>query len=316
MTDTEKALSVISPKMELSDFKGEVTSLKEFVSKGMHDNYDYGIHPGTRNKVLKAPGAEKLAKRFGLVPKYVLIKEMEDFSKNFFFYKYKCELYDFRSGTFAGEAIRSANSNEPSMRNAPANTVDARAQKRALLAAVRLATMASEIFYDGGDDDENTTAPNKPSTVTENPERVNLFKRFFASATERGFTQEFVKSALHKKYNVDSMDKLSNAQISDALEKLVTTFKVVAKGQRPEYINVPEGKKKEESTAPAGQEGSADIEQGSIVDDEMKKCYSCGKMNKEDWFCNKDCKDAYWKKTDPKMYEQMKRNEKLQTVIS
>lgn len=252
MAHEEKAITVIAPQTTLTDFKGDVNSMVRLVKNQMRQDQDYGIIPGTKKKTLYDPGAEKLAKFFGLVPDYSLMKEIENFEKGFFYYKYKCTLTHFKTGKIAGAAERSCNSFEKKylytknwqtrqdIRKTPEqlveiiNTIQAMAQKRAFVEAVKTATMASEIFTT--DISEDDIVPEKPATQEADPERVKLLKRLFVIAGERGFSEKLLKDKLYVKYGVDSLTKLTGRQISETVEMLESKFDVVPSGSAPKLI--------------------------------------------------------------------------------
>lgn len=311
MTQEEKQLATVSPAMGIVDLKSTITTIKDLVKKGMHDGYDYGVIPGTGNKkTLLQPGAEKLSKFFGLTPKYTLLKEIEDFKGGFIYYKYKCELVHFKTGNHAGETERSSNNKEKAFSRDSifdvANKVQAKAQKRAFVAAVRNATMASEIFFEGADSEDNEDAPGKPVTQEEDPGRIALLRKFFAAAKERGYDEEKIKSMLKAKFKVDSVTKISNAQIKGAYENLIT---------RPLTKEADNQKKLDEFDTMAKEAQTKEkVEEGQIVE-EKKYCYECGKETKnETWFCTLDHKKLYWSKKDPNNFAKMERQGIFKTL--
>lgn len=232
MNDT--AVATISPASTLADFNGDRKMLKDFLLKELKQGSDYGIIPGTGNKkVLYQPGAEKLAKYFGMRPEYQCLKEIEDWKEGFVYYKYKCTLHHIRSGLIVGDAERSCNSKESKYRMKTvydiANTVKAMAQKRAIVAAVRTATMATDLFEDAeGDPDTAGSA-----TRDDNPARNRLMMRLFASAADRGFDGDRLKSIVKAKFRVESTTDLTNEQMAQTIEALETTHRVVGRGNKP-----------------------------------------------------------------------------------
>lgn len=81
---------------------------------------DYGVIPGTKKPTLLQPGAQKLDSLFGLVARFVVIREEEDWTgekhggEPFFRYMISCQLW--RGDTIMGEAIGECNSWESKYR--------------------------------------------------------------------------------------------------------------------------------------------------------------------------------------------------------
>lgn len=337
----DKSLATINPEMDIASYKNNLNEMMKLVKRGMHDGVDYGIIPGTKKKSLYDPGAEKLARYFGLIPSYVLVKEIEDFEKGFFYYKYSCTLTHFKSDRVAGHAERSCNSfenkylfktnwvNNQKVRARKSieeliegiNTYQAMAQKRAFVEAVKTATMASEIFF--ADGEEEQVAPNKPATKAEDPARIRLLGRLFSTASDRGFDAEQVKTSLKKKYNVESITNISNADIMTAIETLTQKFPVKAEegsvmppaASRPKAEEVKKNPSSEGDSVQTGT-GSDSPESLELISDfpddeatvsEKYKCYKCGKETPEgEWFCpGTNHKEEYWKEKDPTMYKKM-----------
>jgi predicted RNA-binding Zn-ribbon protein involved in translation (DUF1610 family) len=92
----------------------------DFVRRAMTQNTDYGMIPGTQKNTLLKPGAEKLNTLFGLTPRFVEIKTVEDWGgtehngEPFFYYWQKCQL--LRDGVVVGEGDGSCNSWEKKYR--------------------------------------------------------------------------------------------------------------------------------------------------------------------------------------------------------
>lgn len=325
----------INPVQTLSEYSTERNSMIKLVKDKMRENTDYGIIPGTAKKSLYQPGAEKLAKFFGLISEFELIKEVEDFEKNFFYYKYRCSLIHFATGKSAGSSERSCNNKEKKYLARGAdiiNTLQAMAQKRALVAAVRTATMATEIFGDHESDEEE-----QPS---ETQQKQKLNAKLFACASERGFSAEQIKALVKKKYSLESLTDASEQQLREAIETLMIDWKVVDPGSKPtRYISIdrseqPVISESSETDTPeedpfiaeleAEKNGSVDSEadpkaldtlkaEGKLVTGdnfkpEPKKCYQCGKVlthdREDDNFCNEFCQNAYWAEVEERTKKQ------------
>lgn len=244
----ENALTIVDP-VTPAQFKKNHDTLIKFVKSTLKeakniqggDAGDYGVIPYTKKKTLLKPGAEKLLKLFGFAATFELIKEVEDWEKGFTYYRYKCTITHIASGKFIADAIRSANSKEPQVLKQgksvyeTANAVQAKAQKRALVAATTQATMASEIF-DADVSDTEDVAPNGPSKKDDDPRRIRVMGAYFAAARDRGFSTEAAKNAAHRKFNVESMTEITTRQVEELTSELIATFRHVGDGNKPEKI--------------------------------------------------------------------------------
>lgn len=352
---TQLSTRAVSPAMDMTVYKEQLDNMMQLVRKGMRENQDFGIIPGTQKKTLYDPGAEKLAKYFGLVPSYTLVKEVEDFNTGLFYYRYRCTLTHMGSGKVVGEAERSCNSKEkkyayknltekyaseedkknqigrfqnskgywvlkvklsPDELAESINTFQSMAQKRAFVEAVKTATMASEIFATGEDEEE---APHAPVTQKEDPIRTAVIARYFSAGQERGFSQEGLKAGAYKRYNVSSMADISNRDINILTEELMTTWDVVPKGEKSKKIGeqVPTSvsvSKEQPKTV------EAEIVPEAIASPEkpVKKCAQCKKAipegNVPESFCDENCQKAYWgdsnaPTTEQKPWEKWKKKE-------
>ena len=198
---------------------------------------DYGIIPRTTKKSLLKPGAEKLLKLFGFTAKMELVKEIEDWDKHFIYYRYKCTITHAPSGIFISDAVRSCNNKEAKHARKDvydvANTIEAIAQKRALIAATVQATMASEIFdADVSENDEK--APDAPVTKEEDPRRVRIFSGLYGKAVARGLDNNWLHGAAIKRYKISkSLTELSNEQLEEFTELIIEHYEEVPRGSKP-----------------------------------------------------------------------------------
>jgi hypothetical protein len=173
--------------------------LVEFVAKQMRKDVDYGIVPGTNKNSLYKPGAEKLARLFGLGARFAMVDKVLDGQGNFALYTYKCIVYHLKTNHVIAECEGTCNSQEKKYKERTVwewserarkkeprkeatavydilNTLQKMAQKRAYVGAVILATGASDFFtqdIDDADDAKNIGAtpeikdtPNAVPTVT------------------------------------------------------------------------------------------------------------------------------------------------------
>ena len=110
----------ISPVVDIQSALARYDAFREFVSKILKKDTDYGEIPGTNKPTLLKAGAEKLGAFFGLRPIFVLQESVNDWmgqnhgGEPFFFREYKVQLY--RSGELVGEGVGSCNSWEKKYR--------------------------------------------------------------------------------------------------------------------------------------------------------------------------------------------------------
>ena len=116
---------------------------KQAMVKGEH----YGVIPGTPKPTLLKPGAEKLCALFMLRPEYEVRSVREE---GMISHTARCGVFHIPTGAKVAEGMGSCNSREKKYRKAEAwdidNTLLKMACKRALVAAVLVATAASDVF--------------------------------------------------------------------------------------------------------------------------------------------------------------------------
>lgn len=117
MTNNPNAIVVAIPKQDTTLILRQsdaILELKRRMKPGVHYGPPY---PGSTKDTLLKPGAEWLAKRFGLRAHYEeLTKRIDiDFDRperTFILFEYRCLMIDIETDTVVGEAIGSANSRE------------------------------------------------------------------------------------------------------------------------------------------------------------------------------------------------------------
>jgi len=102
------------PVMDVAQAVERHKMFAELVSKLLVEGVDYGKVPGTQQKSLLKPGAEKLCVFFGLQPNLMLQESKEDWDKGFFYYRYRLDLW--RGNTRVASCEGSANSFEKKYR--------------------------------------------------------------------------------------------------------------------------------------------------------------------------------------------------------
>lgn len=114
MSGTELAASPINrfgAVMTVDDAVSRWQMMVDFTTRVMRAGVDFGVIPGTDKPTLLKPGAEKLCTLFGLVPRFEIVREIEEWNGDaMFYYLYRCSLY--RNGELIAEGDASANSRE------------------------------------------------------------------------------------------------------------------------------------------------------------------------------------------------------------
>lgn len=121
----EKALTIsagsyLMPVFGMEQAIDRYNRLVEFVRRAMKPDIDFGKIPGSDKATLLKPGAERLTTYFGLTPRFVTVKEIEDWTgrndsgEPFFYYWFRCQLW--RGDILVAEADGSCNSHEKKYR--------------------------------------------------------------------------------------------------------------------------------------------------------------------------------------------------------
>lgn len=158
-------------RQDLDAIRERISILKSFVQSQMVQDVDYGTIPGTPKPSLYQPGAQKLARLFGLtVRKERTFQEIEK-ETNFAMFTYRADVYHARSNQLIAQCEGSCNSQEKkyatrtvkgARENTPIydilNTLQKMAQKRAMVGAVIEACGASDFFTQDLDSPEEAQA--------------------------------------------------------------------------------------------------------------------------------------------------------------
>lgn len=168
----KQSLTVIHPSLisgDLSRMDESRKILREFVRSQMLEGVDHTVIPGTQSQSLLKPGAEKLAKLFGLGSRIVAKDKEIDVHNNFAMFSYTVEIFHLASGKTLAQCEGSCNSQEKKYRfrrgrggeqeetqiGDVMNTLAKMAQKRAYVGAVISATGASDFYTQDIEDKED-----------------------------------------------------------------------------------------------------------------------------------------------------------------
>lgn len=90
--------------------------LMQYVRQHMVEGTDFGVIPGTKNKTLLKPGAEKLTDLFRCVPEYEMVERVEDWDRPLIHYLFRCRIVSRDTGSVVAEGFGSCNSRESKYR--------------------------------------------------------------------------------------------------------------------------------------------------------------------------------------------------------
>lgn len=204
---SQPASLAIVTKQDVEDMKKQRELLAEFVRSQLveadfrdknspsYGKGDYGIIPGTKEKVLFKQGAEKAQRLFRLGCRFQSTAQEIDKAANFAMFTYKCEVYSLVTDKVIAECEGSANSQEDKYRERTKwitnpkgvresikeetpifnviNTLQKMAQKRAMIGATLIATGLSEYFTQDildPEDFENKNQSSQGQSQTPQPE--------------------------------------------------------------------------------------------------------------------------------------------------
>lgn len=86
--------------------------LGQFIARHMTDGTDYGVIPGTKNKTLLKPGAEKLTQLFRCIPRFMIEEKVENWDTGLFHYRFSCQIVTQDDGTVVAEGVGSCSTYE------------------------------------------------------------------------------------------------------------------------------------------------------------------------------------------------------------
>lgn len=198
--------------------------LKTFVQSQMIQGCDFGSVKGIPKPFLFKQGAEKIATLFNFGVTVESVRCVEDFDKPFFHYVYKATVRD-RSGFELASCDGSCNSKEKSQQGGSdpyaCNSIMKKAEKRAYVGAVLLASNASAFFENPAKESEIYTPDDRPTwsgatidaEVVSEPRLISAEQRtrFFAIAYEEG---HYTKAALKAWLGTLGIESASNIERS------------------------------------------------------------------------------------------------------
>lgn len=86
--------------------------LGRYVAEQMVEGTDFGVIPGTANKTLLKPGAEKLTQLFRCVPRYTVEEKVDDWATGLHAYRFRCEIVTLADGLTVAEGVGSCSTYE------------------------------------------------------------------------------------------------------------------------------------------------------------------------------------------------------------
>jgi hypothetical protein len=86
--------------------------LGQYVAHHMTEGTDYGVIPGTKNRTLLKPGAEKLTQLFRCIPRFVVEDKIENWETGHFHYRFSCQIVTQADGAVVAEGVGSCSTYE------------------------------------------------------------------------------------------------------------------------------------------------------------------------------------------------------------
>jgi hypothetical protein len=90
--------------------------LGEYIASQMKPGVDYGEIPGTKNRALLKPGAEKLTDLYRCTPQFEIVGQTENWETGFFHYTFRCRLFQRDAAVVLSEGFGSCSSYESKYR--------------------------------------------------------------------------------------------------------------------------------------------------------------------------------------------------------
>jgi len=86
--------------------------LGQYVAHHMVEGVDYGVIPGTKNKTLLKPGAEKLTQLFRCIPRFTTEDKVENWETGLFYYRFRCQIVTQADDAVVAEGVGSCSTYE------------------------------------------------------------------------------------------------------------------------------------------------------------------------------------------------------------
>ena len=90
--------------------------LMKYVQAHMVEDTDFGVIPGTKNRTLLKPGAEKLTDLFRCTPQFEIVERVEDWERPLIHYVFRCRIVSRETGQVVAEGFGSCNTRESKYR--------------------------------------------------------------------------------------------------------------------------------------------------------------------------------------------------------
>jgi hypothetical protein len=90
--------------------------LMRYVQAHMVEGTDFGVIPGTKNRTLLKPGAEKLTDLFRCTAEFTIAEKVEDWDRPLIHYVFRCRIVSRETGGVVAEGFGSCNSHESKYR--------------------------------------------------------------------------------------------------------------------------------------------------------------------------------------------------------
>ena len=90
--------------------------LMRYVQAHMLEGTDFGVIPGTKNRTLLKPGAEKLTDLFRCTPVFEIIERVEDWDRPLIHYVFRCRIVSRETAQVVAEGFGSCNTREAKYR--------------------------------------------------------------------------------------------------------------------------------------------------------------------------------------------------------
>lgn len=219
---TATLATVAPPKTGMQAAIEHYGTLVQFVKTVLQKEVDWGYIKGCEKPMLFKPGAEKIAKLFGLKHRIELISKIEDYTGQsvgldfpLFSFHYKCQLIN-QAGEVEAEGEGICSSAEWKYRKQGANgifnsinTICKLAQKRAMVGAVLIGCGASEFFSCDLEDLANPTEE-KPK---QSDRKDELIQQVYAIKEQLNWSKTVAIAFAQKTVGKRSTSEMSIAQI-------------------------------------------------------------------------------------------------------